>query len=99
MFPGFTAHLKVIALLALPALYAEQGLRDGTVSVRLSVPAWTHSSKPAAARLLLWARRAGDTDRLPQQRRVAAGADSSSLSAEQNTDLFIFRYKSMNPRK
>ena len=24
-------------------------------SVRLSVPAWTHSSKPATAGLLLWA--------------------------------------------
>ena len=29
-------------------------------SVRLSVPAWIHSSKPAAVGLLLWARRAGD---------------------------------------
>ena len=32
-------------------------------SVRLSVPTWTRS--------LLWARRAGDTDRLLQQRRAA----------------------------
>jgi len=36
-------------------LYALQGLRNGTVSVRLSVP--DHSSKPTAAGLLLWARR------------------------------------------
>jgi len=35
-------------------LYALQGLRNGTVSVRLSVP--HHSSKPTAAGLLLWAR-------------------------------------------
>jgi len=39
-------------------------------SVRLSVPAWTHSSKPAAAGLLLWARQAGNIDRLLQQRRA-----------------------------
>ena len=29
---------------------SRQGLCSGTVSVRLSVPAWTHSSKPAAPR-------------------------------------------------
>ena len=28
-----------------------------------SVPAWTYSRKPAAAGLLLWARRTGDMDR------------------------------------
>jgi len=33
-------------------------------SVRLSLPAWLHSSKPAAAGLLLWARPEGDIDRL-----------------------------------
>jgi len=43
---------------------------NGTVSVRLSVPAWAHSSKPATAGLLLWARQAGDIDRLLQQRRA-----------------------------
>jgi len=48
-------------------------------SVRLSVPAWAHSSKPAAAGLLLWARQAGDLDRLRQQRRENAG--STTLSA------------------
>ena len=35
-------------LLALSAQYVEQGLWNGTVSVRLSVPARAHSSKPAA---------------------------------------------------
>jgi len=39
-------------------------------SVRQSLPARAHSSKPAAAGLLLWARRAGDIDRLLQQRRA-----------------------------
>ena len=36
-------------------------------SVCPSVPAWVHSGKSAAADLLLWARRAGDIDRLLQQ--------------------------------
>jgi len=49
------------------------------VSIRLSVPAWAHSSKPAAAGLLLWAQRAGDIDRLLQRRR--ANASSAVLSA------------------
>jgi len=40
------------------------------VSARLSVPAWGHSSKPAAAGLLLPSRRGGDIDRLLQQRRA-----------------------------
>jgi len=39
-------------------------------SARLSVIALAHSSKPAAAGLLLRARRAGDIDGLLQQRRV-----------------------------
>jgi len=39
------------------------------LSVRLCVPAWAHSSKPADANLLLWARRAGDIDRLLHGRR------------------------------
>jgi len=43
-------------------------------SVRLSVLAWAHSSKPAAAGLLLSARQEGDVDRLLQQRRVNARA-------------------------
>jgi len=47
------------------------GSMKGRVSVRLSVPAWAHSSKPAAADLLLWAQRGG-IDRLLQQRRAAA---------------------------
>ena len=41
------------------------------LSVFLSITTWAHSSKPAAADLLLWARRAGDNDRLLQQRRAA----------------------------
>jgi len=66
------------------AQYAQQGIRNGTVSVHLSVPARAHSSKPAAAGLLLWARRAGDISRLlhagaQQQRRADAG--SATLSA------------------
>jgi len=44
-------------------------------SVRLSV----HGSKSSTAGLLLWARQAGDIDRLPQQRRANAG--SATLSA------------------
>ena len=40
--------------------YAVESRRYG---VRLSVPAWTHISKSAAAGLLLWARSAGDIDR------------------------------------
>jgi len=39
----------------------------------VSVPAWAHSSKPTAAGLLLWARRAGDIDRLLKQRREQNG--------------------------
>jgi len=62
----------------------EQGfIRNGTVSVRpsvrLSVPAWAHSSKPAASGLLLWARQAVNIDLLLQQRRANAG--SATLSA------------------
>jgi len=34
------------------------------LGVRLSVLAWAHSSKPAAAGLLLWAQPAGDISRL-----------------------------------
>jgi len=34
-------------LLTLPTQYAEWGLCNGMVSVRLSVPVWTHSSKAA----------------------------------------------------
>ena len=36
------------------------------VSVRLSVSVRAHSSKPVPTSLLLWARRAGDVDRLLQ---------------------------------
>jgi len=43
-------------------------------SVRLSVSTRAYSSKSAAAGLLLWARRAGDIDRLLHSRRSAAAA-------------------------
>jgi len=46
---------------------------------RLSVRALAHSSKPAAAGLLLWTRRAKDIDWLLQQRRANAGR--ATLSA------------------
>jgi len=45
--------LEQFVLLALPK-FADQGLKNITVSVRLFVPAWAHSSKPAAAGLQLW---------------------------------------------
>jgi len=42
--------------MAQPAQYAAgQVLCNGTVSVRLSIPAWAYGSKPAATGLLLWA--------------------------------------------
>jgi len=44
------------------------------VSVRLSVAAWAHSSKAAAAGLLLWALQAGDINRLLQQWRMNVGS-------------------------
>jgi len=49
------------------------------VTVRLSVTTQAQGSKLAAAGLLLWARQAGDTDRLLQRRRANAG--SGTLSA------------------
>jgi len=52
--------------------------------VHLSVPAWTHSSKPTAACLLLWARQAGDIDQLlsgMQQQQWQANLGSVTLSA------------------
>ena len=52
-------------------------------SIRPSVPARAHSSKPAAGGLLLWARPAGDIDRLlhgAQQRGMQwANAGSAAL--------------------
>jgi len=41
--------------------------------------------KPTAAGLLLWARRAGDIDRLLQQRRVAGEWGSAMLSAHRGS--------------
>jgi len=46
--------------------------------VRLSAPARAHSSKHAAAGLLLWARRTGDIGLLQQR---LANAGSATLSA------------------
>jgi len=51
------------------------------VSVRPSVVAWAHSSKLAAAGLLLWARRAGNIDRLLRDRRLAAAACGGQMRA------------------
>jgi len=47
--------VTTLLLFALPLLAycSEQGLGNGTVSVRLSVPAWAHNSKSAVAGLLL----------------------------------------------
>jgi len=66
------------------------------VSVRLPVPEWVHNSNPAAAGLLLWARRPEDVDRLlpgAQQQRLAAGKCGQchvvSIRRKLNTDLFI----------
>ena len=66
------------------------------VTVRCpTVPAWAHSSKPAAAGLLLWARRAGDIDRLLNGRCSAAAAGECgqchavSVCRKLNTDWFV----------
>ena len=78
----YTPRIGVFHLLTMPAQYAEQGPWNGTVSVCLPqgyrAPASAHSRKCVAG-LLLWARRAGDIDRLLQQRRAKAG--SATLSA------------------
>jgi len=58
-------------------VYAERGLCNGTVSVRLSVCPSLWPIRPLqqrAAGLLLWARRVGDIDRLLHSRRSAAAA-------------------------
>ena len=56
----------------------QHGLCNGAVSIHLSVclsvPAWTHSSKPTPAGLLLWAPRAGDIDQLLHDWQSAAAA-------------------------
>ena len=58
-------------------------------SVPLSDLAWAYSSKPAAAGLLLRAKKARDIDRLLLQRR--ANADSATLSAYiGSTDLLAY---------
>jgi len=42
---------KLLSLMSSAIIGGEQGLCNGTVSVRLSVPAWTYSSKTPTARL------------------------------------------------
>ena len=70
--------LQLLTIFSGPQYY---GVRP---SVRLSVPVWTHSSKPAATGLVLWAGRAGIisidccTASAHQQRRANAG--SATLS-------------------
>ena len=49
------------------------------LSVRLS-PTWTHNSRPAAAGLLLWARRAGNIDRLLPGARLQRRANTGSFT-------------------
>jgi len=64
------------------------------MSIRLSVrpslcPSLGHSRKPAAVGLLLWARRAGDIDRLLQQRPVNAGSATLSVGVRIYTFLLV----------
>ena len=67
----------VVVVLALTAKYAQQGLRNGTVYVRLSVPARALSSKPVA---VIW--QAGDIDRwLHGWQSAAVNACSAMLLA------------------
>jgi len=65
----------------LPSMRSRVYERYG-VYVRLSVPAWAHGSKPAAAGLLLWARSAGDVDRLLQQRQANARTSTNCQRAQ-----------------
>ena len=71
---------------------AAQGLRDGTVSIRLSVhlslPAWVHSSESAAAGLLLWARQARDIDQLLGQRQRMRAVPRCQRTQQLKTDWF-----------
>ena len=83
----------LLVLLALPAWYVEQGLCNGVVFVRQSVPAWAHSNKPAASGLLLWARRQEIpieccTASAQQQRRANVGSATLSVYVGSWTDLF-----------
>jgi len=62
-------------------------------SVRLSVPAWAHSSKPCAAYVLLLVRQAGDIDRLLQQRRLAGACGQCHITTiVVNLQLFELYY-------
>jgi len=80
----------------------QQGLCNGTMPICLSVPAWAHSSKPAAAGLVLWARWTGDTDRLLHGRCSAAVSDECgqclvvSIRRNLNPDLSDYYDKTVN---
>jgi len=93
-------HLSVLHSAA-SSCTEPQGLCLYQASVRLSVPAWAHSSQPAAAGLLLWAQPAGDIDRLPNgahQCGMGGGECGQchvvSLCRKLNTDLFQMLYLS-----
>ena len=60
-----------------------RGLRNGTVSIRLSVCPNCRLMQQCAVGLLLWARRAGDIDRVLQHgwRRSSNGAGAASASS------------------
>jgi len=65
-------------------------------SVRPSLPARARNSKPAAARLLLRARRMGDIDRQLQQRRAACKCGQChvvSVRRQLNTDLLALAFR------
>jgi len=49
------------------------------VSIRLSVPARAHSSRPNAAGLLLWVQQAGDINRLLQQQLANVGSVTTTI--------------------
>ena len=88
-------------LLAQLAWLAEQGLCNGRMSVclsvRLSVPARAHSSKPVAAGLLLWARPAGDCCTAVQRSAAAAGECGQwnfvSVPRKLNAKLFVHKQR------
>ena len=80
---------------------------NGRVSVRLSDPAWAHSNEPVATDLLLWARQAGDINRLIRllhDRRSAVAAcvcgqcHVVSVSKKLHIDLFQRALQSQKER-
>jgi len=88
--PRRDSHIHVQLLTTL-AQYAEQGLREGRASVRLSVcPTIRPGSPPysTAAGLLLCARLVGDIDRLLHGRRNSSSAAARRLSANASSVAF-----------